>query len=116
LRPFMEDVLPRYRSRCIFSLDTRNAVTARRALQQGIGWINDVSGFADPAMADAVAQSQCMLVVMHSLSVPADPGVTLPEDKDPVAVLLEFASARLGALESRGIARGRMIFDPGIGF
>jgi dihydropteroate synthase len=116
LLPFMEQVLPGLKGRCRISIDTRHAETARRALERGADWINDVGGFADAAMVEAVAPSGCALVVMHSLSIPADPKVTLPDDADPVAALLAFGYERVAALEAAGINRSRLIFDPGIGF
>ncbi len=115
LEPVLHEVLPCF-PQAVFSLDTRHAETAARALSYPIHWINDVSGLADPAMVDAVRGSACKLVVMHSLTVPADPGRHLHEEADPVAELLHFARERSAELERQGIARERLIFDPGIGF
>ncbi|MDE3016981.1 MAG: dihydropteroate synthase [Pseudomonadota bacterium] len=99
-----------------FSVDTRHAETARRALKAGAHWINDVEGFSDPAMLAAVGDSDCRMVVMHSLGVPADKNVVLPESADVTAELLEWAHTRMGYIENAGVARDRIIFDPGIGF
>jgi dihydropteroate synthase len=99
-----------------FSLDTRHAQTARRGLEAGVHWINDVSGFADTAMVDTVLGYDCRLVVMHSLGVPADKTVTMPEMEDAVEALLGFAQARIAQLLAAGIAKERIVFDPGIGF
>lgn len=98
-----------------FGVDTRHAETAKNALRAGAHWINDVSGFSDPAMVAAVRDSACLLVVMHSLTVPADKNVVMGE-ADVVAALLDFARTRLDALEAAGIERMRLVFDPGIGF
>jgi dihydropteroate synthase len=98
-----------------FSVDTRHPETAAKALKYNIQWINDVSGFASAAMVAAVKSSACKLVVMHSLSVPADKTIIMASE-DPVAEILIWAVARLGALQQAGIARERLIFDPGIGF
>jgi len=99
-----------------FSLDTRHAETARKALDYGIDWINDVSGFSDMVMLDTVKNSDCKLVVMHSLSIPADKNIVMPESVDVVQEIMEFAKKRIGEMASAGIARDRIIFDPGIGF
>ena len=99
-----------------FSVDTRHAETAAQALKSGVQLINDVSGFANAAMIAAVKDSDCRIVVMHSLSIPADKNRVLPESVDVVAELLAWAKSRLVNLEKAGIARSRMIFDPGIGF
>lgn len=98
------------------SIDTRHAETAAKALQYNISWINDVSGFSAPAMIEAVKHSDCKLVVMHSLGVPADKGHVLPPETDIIAELMSFARGRFAALESAGIEHSRFIFDPGAGF
>ena len=82
----------------------------------GAAWINDVSGFENPAMLAAVKDSDCKLVLMHALGVPADTRIHLPESVDAVKVLLDYAHTRIGYMEKEGIARSRIVFDPGIGF
>lgn len=98
------------------SVDTRHAETARKALELGVDWINDVTGFVSSAMIDAVQHSSCRLVMMHSLGVPANKAITLPPALDPVATLLSWAKERASLLLQKGIAKERIIFDPGIGF
>lgn len=98
------------------SIDTRNAMVARRALEYGIRWINDVSGFCDPQMQAVARECECDLVVMHSLSVPADRNIVFATDVDPVAEVLKWAAKRFSELERTGISRERLIFDPGVGF
>lgn len=98
------------------SIDTRYAKTALQALKLGAGWINDVSGFSDPEMVKAVRDSDCRLVVMHSLTVPADKNVILLPDEDPIDLILAWAQKRFAELEQAGIDRERIIFDAGIGF
>ncbi len=117
LRPFAEEVLPACLAKgIIISADTRHAENAARMLQRGAAWINDVSGFADPAMLEAVRSSHCTLVLMHSLTVPADRGVTLPKDADPVKEILSWARAAIRRLAAAGIAEERLVLDPGLGF
>lgn len=117
LEPFFVEALPALRKHPVeISIDTRHPETATRALSHGVDWINDVSGNAHPDMADAVRRASCRLVLMHSLGVPADPAVTLPEEADPVHTLLQWAEREIQVLAARGIGRERIIFDPGIGF
>ena len=99
-----------------FSLDTRHAQTAQKALSYGIDWINDVSGFSDPAMLESVKHSDCKLVAMHSLSVPADKNILMSESADVAQEIIDFAEHRIAQMQAAGIVRGRIIFDPGIGF
>lgn len=100
----------------VISVDTYHPENARRALALGADWINDVSGFTNPAMVEAVKDSGCKLVVMHSLTVPADKAVTLSESCDPVTTIITWAEQHFATLEKSGIERERLIFDPGIGF
>jgi len=53
---------------------------------------------------------------MHSLSIPVVKGESLPRDRNPVEFLIAWAHERLAEFDRRGIARDRLIFDPGIGF
>ncbi|WP_374546770.1 dihydropteroate synthase, partial [Rhodoblastus sp.] len=60
LGPLIESVAPPV------SVDTTKAEIARRAAALGAAIINDISGLrADPAMAEAAAESGAALVVMH---------------------------------------------------
>lgn len=104
------------KGKALVSVDTRHAQTAREMLAYGVDWVNDVSGFGAREMVDAVADADCTLVVMHSLSVPADPKIVLPADADVVAEVYDFAERRIAELWARGVARERIIFDPGVGF
>lgn len=99
-----------------FSLDTRHAENAKRALDMGFQWINDVSGFSDDAMIDAVRPYGCHVVMMHSLTVPADKHVTLPAETDVINMLLGWSQKQVARLEKKGIRRFRIIMDPGVGF
>ena len=98
------------------SIDTRSATTASRAIEAGASIVNDVSGLADPAMIEVLAGSRCDLVLMHSLSVPADPTNVLPLECDPLAALCSWFAEHLETLGRAGIALERVIIDPGIGF
>ncbi len=98
------------------SVDTRHIKVAERALEWGADMINDVSGLQDPGMIDLLKSSRCDYVLMHSLTVPADPKRTLSTDADPITELRQWAEAKLEELDRRGISMNRVIFDPGVGF
>ena len=98
------------------SVDTRHPLTAVRAIEAGADWINDVTGFDDPAMIAAVARAPVDLVVMHHLGVPPQPTMVMERSHDPVADLVSWGRARLALLTAAGIGPERLIFDPGIGF
>ena len=93
------------------SVDTTKASVARRALALGAAMINDVSGLrADPAMAEVAAESGAALVVMHHCAE-IDPA------RDIVADMFAFfdETAR-AAREKAGVAREKIVLDPGVGF
>lgn len=98
------------------SVDTRHHEVAKKAIDEGVHWINDVSGFDDPQMRQVVAGSSVELVVMHHLGTPPHKDRVLPLDQDPIDVLLQWAHHRFEQLTSLGISPHRLIFDPGIGF
>ena len=98
------------------SLDTRNATTAKRALELGVDWINDVSGGADPKLVATVGRSKASYVFMHSLSVPPSKDQILNTGQDPIEQLICWAQEKISAFQKAGLPRERLIFDPGVGF
>lgn len=100
----------------IISVDTRHAEVAAKAVALGVDWINDVTGFSDPAMRAAVRDSTVDCVVMHHLTIPPTRDDVLPRDQDPVEFIYAWAQKQIAILEADGIKRDRIIIDPGIGF
>jgi len=92
------------------SIDTIKATVAAWALDQGAAIVNDVWGLQrDPAMAPLVAERGVPVIVMHNRDS-ADAGI------DIVADVLAFFSRSLEIAERAGIARDKIVLDPGIGF
>jgi 2-amino-4-hydroxy-6-hydroxymethyldihydropteridine diphosphokinase/dihydropteroate synthase len=100
----------------VISVDTRHAEVAQHAVALGVDWINDVTGFQDPAMRAAVRNAKVDCVVMHHLSIPPVRGETIPRDQDPVEFLHRWSEKQIALLEQDGIHRDRIIIDPGFGF
>jgi dihydropteroate synthase len=98
------------------SIDTMKARVMQAALDHGATMLNDVSALqADPDSLRVAAASSAQLVLMH---MPGNPQTMqrLAVYTDPVAEVLAALSARIAAAEAAGIARARLIADPGIGF
>lgn len=97
------------------SVDTRRAEVAAAVMAAGAAIINDVSGLADPAMAEVVARTRAGLVLGHMRGEPA----TMQRDIQFTDVLAEVAAelrdAVMRALRA-GVANDRIVVDPGIGF
>jgi dihydropteroate synthase len=98
------------------SVDTRHVETARRALDMGARIINDVSGLSDPRMRALLARTDAAIIVMHSLSIPADPHILWPSDIDPIQEILRWKDNVIALAAADGIGESRLIFDPGLGF
>lgn len=115
LAPVMEAVCARA-DKVFFSVDTRHAETAMRCIRMfgsaaaSSLLINDVTGGRNEKLLETALAHHVRLILTHSLSVPADPAVILPQDADPVQVVHDWAA---GLIERFG--KG-IIIDPGIGF
>lgn len=97
-------------NRAAISIDTSKGVVAAAALEAGATIVNDVwAARRDPGTADAAAGAGAHLVLMHNQD-----GSEYPDGvyATVVAWLREAAAAAMG----RGVARDRIIVDPGIGF
>lgn len=106
-----------WRGRVRLSVDTRHAGTAARALALGVDIVNDVTGLADPGMLDVLRLHPASeVVVMHALTVPVDPAVTLPADCDVVQEILRWRTAITARAVAAGLDPARLVYDPGIGF
>ncbi len=100
----------------VVSIDATEPEVIRWALAQRVAMINDIRGFGERALWPELARARCQLVVMHSLA-----GAMLADRRDmaPEQVwqhVLEFFDRRIEALTGAGIARERLIIDPGMGF
>ncbi|MGI3901992.1 MAG: dihydropteroate synthase [Janthinobacterium lividum] len=92
------------------SIDTTKSELAHRALLAGAAVVNDIWGFqGDPRMAETVAAHEAGAVLMHNRQV-IDPAIDIAED------MLRFFEASLARSAERGVARHRLMLDPGIGF
>ncbi len=99
------------------SVDTRKAAVMEAALAAGAGLVNDVSGLSwDPRAAEVVAAAGCPVVLMHHKG---DPETMQDDPRYDRPVLLEvydWLAERIDAAVAAGIARERIIVDPGFGF
>jgi len=97
------------------SVDTYKPEVMAAALAAGADMINDITGFRDPQALSLVAASACGVCIMHMQGVPLTMQQA-PAYADVVAEVADFLSQRLAALEHAGVARERMVLDPGFGF
>lgn len=112
------EALRRERPDSLLSVDTWRAETARAAVQTGAEIVNDVSGFTwDEEMAAACAELRCGVVLMHTRGRPAEWKIQRRLAPDEVVSLVKGGLAHsLERAVGAGIARERVVLDPGFGF
>lgn len=97
------------------SVDTSKPAVMRAAAETGAGLINDVRALREPGALEAAAETGLPVVLMHMQGEPRSMQAE-PRYDDVVGDLLAFFEARIRACEAAGIARERLLLDPGFGF
>jgi dihydropteroate synthase len=100
----------------LISIDTRNALTMKAALQAGANFINDVSALeGDEKSLSVAADSNAIVCLMH---MKGDPRTMqdAPEYENVVSEVYEYLARRIDACLKAGISKDRVMIDPGIGF
>ena len=97
------------------SVDTRRPVVMRAALAAGASMINDIQALRAPGAIEAVADSGCGICLMHMQGEPQTMQQA-PRYGDVAVEVREFLAGRIAACEAAGIARDRLVADPGFGF
>jgi len=100
------------------SIDTYRAEVARDAVSAGAVLINDVSGgLLDPAMADTAAGLGVAVIVGHLPDKPKSIAeVHERRAACPLARVVDELGERLRVFAAAGVARERLLVDPGVGF
>ena len=110
-------VIPALQERGLkLSIDSFSPIVQRWALEQGVDWLNDINGFPDDALYPALAKSRCSLVVMHMVQ---EGGIAVGMDVPTSEIftrITRFFDHRIASLTAAGIARERLVLDPGMGF
>lgn len=97
------------------SVDTWQPQVQRFALDAGAVWLNDIRGFAEPAFHPELAGASAGLVVMHSVGGGPRATREATDAEDVYRSVLAFFDARIAELEAAGVARERLVLDPGMG-
>lgn len=99
------------------SVDTRKAAVMEAALAAGAHVVNDVSALAhDPRSLEVVARAGCPVILMHAPSAGDDPHDNPAGYGDVVADVFDHLESRIAACLAAGVARERIMVDPGLGF
>jgi dihydropteroate synthase len=99
----------------VISIDTRKPVVMEAAVAAGAGMINDVCALRTEGALEAAARLGVPVCLMHMQGEPRSMQAA-PHYDDVVAEIRDFLSERAAACVRAGIARHRLLIDPGFGF
>ncbi|MFB6271442.1 MAG: dihydropteroate synthase [Salinibacter sp.] len=111
--PVIDAIADRF-PEALLSVDTYKPAVARGALAAGADIVNDVTGLRHhPEMAEAAADWNAPLVLMHSMGEPGD--LTQPREYDDVVAEVRDTLARsVETAQEAGVEQ--IVIDPGFGF
>lgn len=113
LTPVVGDLVARG---ALISIDTTSAAVMRVMAQRGAGLLNDINGFRDPEALAAAAGCSAQLVVMHATSAGQRATRNAATARPILDLISAFFEERIATLTAAGIARERLILDPGMGY
>lgn len=97
------------------SIDSFAPEVQRWALGENVDYLNDVRGFPFPDFYPLMASSNAKLIVMHSVEGLGPATRVAVPPSEIFDRVLRFFETRITTLERAGIARQRLILDPGMG-
>ena len=97
------------------SIDTTKPQVMQAVIDAGAGMINDVLALRTPGALEVVAASNAAACLMHMQGEPRTMQIE-PHYQDVIGEVHEFLRERRDACEASGIARDRLVIDPGFGF
>jgi dihydropteroate synthase len=98
------------------SVDTSKAEVARAAIDAGAVMVNDVTALrGDSAMVEVVSETRTALTLMHMQGTPQTMQQA-PHYDDVVREVAQFLAERARFAIEHGVAKNRIVLDPGIGF
>jgi dihydropteroate synthase len=97
------------------SIDTSKPELMRAAVAAGAAMINDVSALRAPGAVAVVAALGVPVCLMHMQGEPRSMQAA-PQYDDVLADVIRFLADRVTVCVAAGIARERLLIDPGFGF
>ena len=103
------------RTKIPISIDTSKPAVMTAAVRAGASMINDVRALREPGAMQAAARTEAAICLMHMQGEPRTMQAD-PRYSDVVAEVRDFLRERTEACLASGIAKNRLVVDPGIGF
>lgn len=114
LMPILERIIKHHD--VAVSVDTYKPEVMQAVADAGAACINDVFALQKPGALEVAAGLDVPICLMHMQGTPETMQVGLHETNDMMMRIQDFFGARIKAAENAGIARERLILDPGFGF
>jgi dihydropteroate synthase len=100
----------------LVSVDTSAPELMREVAEAGAGMVNDVRSLTRPGALEAAADTGLPVCLMHMLGEPQTMQQAPHYDRPVEAAVGDFLRERIAVCEAAGIARERLLLDPGFGF
>ena len=97
------------------SIDTYKPEVMRAAIDAGADIVNDICALREDGALEIVANSNAGVCLMHMQGIPQTMQIN-PQYTDVVSEVKQFLADRVEACLAHGIARARIMLDPGFGF
>ena len=97
------------------SIDTCKPEVMRAALAAGVSMVNDINALQQAEALAAVVASNAAVCLMHKQGQPQTMQLQ-PHYQDVLSEVMDFLRTRIAAVEAAGVARDRIVADPGFGF
>jgi dihydropteroate synthase len=116
LEPLLKE-LQSLRSQISISVDTKKPTIMRKAVELGVDYINDVSGYQDQVVLKELAQDKNLkYIAMHMHQSPQTMQAAPLDGEQAVHAVREFFSNAREHLKIAGFSAKHIFLDPGIGF
>lgn len=98
------------------SIDTYRYEVASQAVDLGVDFLNDVTGFSDPKMRQLAKTSGLPICVMHMQETPKTMQLNPSYPEGVTQEIMNWFQNRIEELCQVGVKKEQIYLDPGIGF
>ena len=103
------------KTRIPISIDTYKPEVAKQALDNGASMVNDITALKNPKMAKVICQNKAVVSLMHMQGSPRSMQKN-PKYTSLIDEMIEYLTKAVTKGIEAGIAKEKIIIDPGIGF
>jgi len=100
----------------IVSLDTRKSYVMKKAIDQGINIVNDISGFDYDQNSFNIVNSKNIPLVLHHMKGTPNTMQINPKYDDVLLDIYDFFEKKINFFRKKKFRKEFIILDPGIGF